>query len=58
MASELISIAGMLRMKNSTIRLAKMLPRIRCSSSEAIEASMKRESSWVVAMVRPGGSDG
>ena len=37
-ASALMIIAGTFRMKARTTRLASRLPRIRCSSSEAIDA--------------------
>ena len=37
-ASALMIVAGTLRMKSSTTRLARRLPRSRCSSSEAIDS--------------------
>ena len=58
MASELMIVAGMLRMKSRTMRLARMLPTIRCSSSADTDAMMNFESSRVVTMVKPGGSVG
>ncbi len=54
----LMIIAGMLRMKSSTTRLARRLPRMRCSWSAAIEALMKRDSSCICTSVRPAGSCG
>ena len=45
MATPAISTARQLRMKTQTMKLARMLPRIKCSMSEWTEALMKSEMS-------------
>ena len=56
MASAAINTARQLRMNSSTTRLARKLPRTRCSSSECTEALMKTEMSWTTSRWTPGGS--
>ena len=51
-ATAAISTARQLRMKSQTTTLARMLPRIRCSSSEWTEALMKSEMSWTTRVAR------
>jgi len=46
MATAAINTARQFRMKSQTTRLARMLPKIRCSMSECTEALMKSEISW------------
>ena len=45
MATAAMITARQLRMKRKTMRLARMLPRIRCSRSEWTEARMKSDMS-------------
>jgi hypothetical protein len=47
-ATAAISTARQLRMKIQTMKLARMLPRTKCSSSECTEALMKSEMSWTI----------
>src|SRR2546425_2370409 len=56
MARAAINTARQLRMNSSTTRLARKLPRTRCSSSECTEALMKTEMSWTTSRWTPGGS--
>ena len=48
MATAAIKTARQLRMKTQTMKLARMLPRMRCSSSEWTDALMNSEMSWTI----------
>ncbi len=55
-ATAAIKTARKLRINSHTTRLARILPRIRCSSSEWMEALMKSEMSWTTSSFTPGGN--
>src|SRR5437870_10001005 len=55
MARAAINTARQLRITSSTTKLARKLPRTRCSSSECTEALMKTEMSWTTSRWTPGG---
>ncbi len=56
MATAAMTTARQLRMNSQTMPLARMLPRIRCSSSECTEALMKSEMSCTTRSCTPGGT--
>ena len=55
MAREAISTERRSRMKSITTRLARMLPKSRCSSSDSMEALMKTDWSLMMRSFTSGG---